>query len=345
MKNVVIITNAAFHRRRAATEWRLFGIAAVLVVVTASADARGAEPTSHAPSPLPTEDELIKQGVDARRRDDDSAALELFRRAYGVSHSSRAAAQMGLAELALGQWLEAETHLEEATATAKDPWIAKNAGALAESLTRVRQNLGNLDVVGSPAGAQVVVEGKARGSLPLAKPIRVRSGECRFEIRAQGYESLVRSVQIYPGELTRETVDLPPARSPSPPMYTPPAPIDSTTPPSLVHHGTGSARLRTVAYILGGVGIVAIGTGLAFGLKARSAGESDSQRTMFDPGADSNGHHYQTLQWVGYGIGASMLAAGGLGYYLGVRQASEPTTTVSFVPMTGGGMASIGGSL
>src|SRR5690242_7609040 len=51
----------------------------------------------------PTEDELIRQGVESRRHRDDAGALATFQKAYELHKSARAAAQMGLAEFALGR--------------------------------------------------------------------------------------------------------------------------------------------------------------------------------------------------------------------------------------------------
>ena len=107
-----------------------------------------------------TEDELIKEGVEKRRAGEDAAALDLFRLAYELKHSPRAVGQMGLAEMALGRWLNAETHLQEALTAAQDPWIKKNSRALEASQVSVREHLGNLEVLGSPEGAEVIVEGE-----------------------------------------------------------------------------------------------------------------------------------------------------------------------------------------
>ena len=102
---------------------------------------------------------------------------------------------MGLAEMALGRWPEAEAHLHEALAASSDTWVSKNAGTLKKALANVRQHLGSLQVLGGPSGAEVVVEGEVRGTLPMEQPIPVRAGECRFDVRAPGFEPITRTVQ------------------------------------------------------------------------------------------------------------------------------------------------------
>lgn len=331
----------------------------VLGSLLAAAPARAAAAAADA-----GEEELLKQGVDARRRGDDVAAHEMFAKAYAVRHSPRAAAQMGLAEIALGRWVEADAHLEEATAAGSDPWIQKNARTLADSLARVRQEVGSLEVLGSPAGAEVVISGEVRGALPLRKPIRVRSGEVRFEVRAPGHETATRTVRVGAGELTRETVVLAPvstvaapppvaggnagAATTAPPVGTPPT--TGTAPPMVQQPAAapsdGGATLRTTGLVLGAAGVAVTAAGLVFGLKARSAGESDSKNTMFDPDGETSGHGYETLQWIGYGVGLALIAGGVTTYVLGARKrGADAGTSLTFVPAAGGGVALLGGTL
>lgn len=327
---------------------RFFGVLVAAAVVSASLGA-----TVQAAS---AEDDLIHKGVEARRKQDDLTALDLFKKAYEINHSPRAAAQIGLAEIALGRWFDAETHLEEALAGSSDAWIQKNTGTLKESLSRVRQEVGRLEILGTPEGAEIVIGGQVKGTLPLAKPVRVRTGEVRFEVRAPGHESLVRTVRVTPGQLTRETVELVPVAAPvatttaPPPVSTEPQappPVVTTTPASPTEPATSSngRTLRITGLALGGAGAVAAGVGLVFGLKARSAAESDANRTMFDRDADSTGHRYETLQWIGYGVGAALLVGGVTTYLIGNAKHGEGGTSVSLLPTDGGAFATIGGRL
>jgi hypothetical protein len=182
------------------------------------------------------EDMLNKEGVEARRRNDDAVAWEIFRRAYDLHQSPRSAAQMGLAEIALGRWTDAELHLEEALRADGDPWVRKNRQVLGASLDRVRNQFGSLQVLGNPSGAEVVVEGAVIGKLPMTSPIRIRTGECRLAVRARGYAEASRTVAITARNPTRETVDLVALTAPTenktalPEGHVPPSP---TNPPPL----------------------------------------------------------------------------------------------------------------
>jgi len=123
------------------------------------------------------EDLFIKHGIERRRLDDDAGALELFIKAYELHHAPRALAQIGLARMALGLWVQAEADLEGALAATDDAWIRKNTGVLYQALEKVLEHVGRLEVLGTPVGAEVVVGGEVRGALPMDKPIRLTAGE------------------------------------------------------------------------------------------------------------------------------------------------------------------------
>jgi hypothetical protein len=328
-------------RKRAAT----LGLALLACLLSATSPGLAADPA---------EDELNRQGVEARKREDDAAALEYFRKAYALHHSPRAAAQMGLAEIALGRWADAETHLQEALASPNDPWIQKNQQVLRSSLERVQDQFGTLQILGSPAGAQVVVEGRVVGELPMRKGARVRTGECRFEVRAAGHSNVVRTVTIEAGVPRRETVELSLSATASNMAATqavqtprsslaPPAPPNDESPPPVEAAAPerNHARLRTIGIVLGAAGLVAVGGGVAFGVAARSAAKENSQsNNTFDPNADSSGKQYETLQYVGFGVGAALLVAGTVTFLLGL-ESDEPqkTARVGIAPLQNGGAA------
>jgi hypothetical protein len=305
----------------------VFVVAGVVPRTAASAPARAAADSKE-------EDQLIHEGVDARRQDEDAKALDLFRQAYAMHASPRAAAQMGLAEVALGRWPEAEAHLEEAVAARNEPWIQKNSKSLNETLARVHQQVGRLDVLGGPTGAEVVIGGEAHGHLPLSKPIRVRAGNVRFEVRAKGYEPETRTVKVEPGQLTRETVVLSAEAPATPPPHlalvardpaTAPAGLTGVTeqigetPGSRAPSSSG-AGLRKTGVVLGALGVAAVGAGVVFGLKVRSESDTASSAQQHVVSADTTGHRDETIQWIGYGAGAALLIGGVISYLIGASR-------------------------
>jgi tetratricopeptide (TPR) repeat protein len=160
-------------------------------------------------------DDLIKKGVEQRRKGEDDKALELFKRAHDIDQGARSEAQMGFAEQALGIWALAETHLTEALAQANDPWIKKNNAALRKALDTVASHLGTLEVWGSPAGAEVVMGGTTVGVLPQPVRVRVTAGTVQITVHADGFVELARVVEVPPGGKVRERFELPRKRTPA----------------------------------------------------------------------------------------------------------------------------------
>jgi len=187
-----------------------------------------------------TEDDLIKQGVELRKRNEDEPALAAFRRAYDIGHSPRAAAQIGLAEMALGRWADAESHLKESLSAPSDPWIGKNIETLKTTLDQIQSKLGDLDIVGGPIGAEVVIEGESRGTLPLKKPVRVRIGQHQVDLKAPGYTPASIVVVVTAEHLTRERLVLLPNVSGNSPV----APDSGDSPPA----GSRPNRRRWLAW-------------------------------------------------------------------------------------------------
>lgn len=216
----------------------------------------------------------IKRGVELRRHAKDQEALEEFRKAYAAVKSARALAQIGLAEQALGRWVDAENDLGEAMSSKSDPWIRKNQATLNGAADVIRKHLGSLDVIG-PAGAELFVDGHTAGKLPLAKPARVPIGSLTVEVKKEGFFAATRPVSIAAGELTRESVDLQPlpAAPPKVVVDVPPKPpaisggqgdeagAGVKHPPDVPAPSGGSAR--TLAWVFAGGAVVGVGVGVA----------------------------------------------------------------------------------
>jgi len=179
-------------RRRAAA------LAQVALVVAAFGGAVGTTlKAAHAETADPAKaEELIREANDQRRHGHDERAVPLLRKAYEIAHSARTAGQLGLAEMALGYWVSAETHLNEAVAENRNPWVTKNRAALDSALRETQTHLGNLRIEGKPDGAEISVNGSVVGTLPLGSPVRVGEGRVTVEARAPGRKSMSTAVTV-----------------------------------------------------------------------------------------------------------------------------------------------------
>jgi tetratricopeptide (TPR) repeat protein len=153
-------------------------------------------------------DALLQHGVQLRREGKDREALAEFQRAAAIERTPRAVAQIGMAELALGLWLAADEHIREALTHPNDAWIRKNRAALDQTLALADPHIGTLEIWGTPAGAEVLVNGKRAGTLPLENPIRLVAGSAAVTVRADGYEPVTRTLQVSSQSLARENVEL-----------------------------------------------------------------------------------------------------------------------------------------
>jgi PEGA domain len=171
--------------------------------------------------------QMVEKGIQLRREHRDAEALEEFRRADQLNPAPRIKAQIGLAEQALGQWVEAERDLNLALSAVEDPWIVRNTDALKKAVAAIQLHLGSLSVETNVAGAELWLNGARWGSLPMSSA-RVVAGTLHVEVRAPGYETAHSSIDVAPGVTAKERLALTPSTTPT--AGTPPATTESQTP-------------------------------------------------------------------------------------------------------------------
>jgi len=301
---------------------------------------------------------LMRDAVSKRRAGDDTAALKLFQQAYELNKTAKALAQIGLAEQALGKWSAADKHLRQALETGgTDPWIKKNHSAIDASLVTIANHVGQLDVVGQPAGADVRIDGESVGQLPIGHPIVVTAGGVAIEVSARGYLPILRSTIVSAGKLTRELFNLqqitpmaeqtaapaeavvvPPARSepPSARATTPnPSSTSSDGNAGGASGGGGSSRLPLVL-VAGGLSAASLAFGIVEHLswqnKASSFSSNAACGTMFpDKGGRAcqqlydDGQSAKLRAFVGYGLGAAFAATAVIVYFTDPSRGPEPS--------------------
>lgn len=247
-----------------------------------------------APSAATTDEQVeasIKKGVALRRAGNDEAALPEFKKAYDLSHSARAAGQVGLCEQALGLWAEAHDHLVEALQSPDDAWVKKNRAVLEEQVAAANGHVGRVEINGEPAGAQVYVNGRPVGRLPLDRPLKLATGRIRIELRAPSHLSAEESVDLKPGAYERVGIRL--VRSPEPatgassserpvPTTIPePAVALAAAPPSTSETSEPSTQRR--AWVWAAIAAVAIGGAVTAFLVSRSGGSQDVPHLTLGP--------------------------------------------------------------
>ena len=300
-------------------------------------------------------EDLIRRGVELRRKERDADALTLFQQAYELSRAAKALAQIGLAEQALGKWGVADRHLRAALQASDDAWVVKHRKAIEDALQAISAHVGRLEVRGSPAGAEVRVDGELVGKLPLTAPFAVTAGGVAIDVRAEGYVPILRASSVPTGMLIRETFDLQPTSSP---IATPVAPpVTSAQPPATARvpddrlQALGEARSApvaanpvaapeehsmrpTVALVLTALAAGATGIGVLEHVTWQNKTSEFNRTTGCDPNATIHGSSRCDHLWadavnarlgafIGYGGGAGLLTTAAIVYF---TAPSGPTT-------------------
>ena len=152
---------------------------------------------------------LIQEGIRLRRDGDDEKALEVFRQAERLQPSSvRVLLHLATAAQAAGHWVDADTYIRRVFEYRDDPYYRRYQSDIADVEQLISSRVGRFQVVGSPAGAEVRLNGKVVGHLPMEEPERLESGNYQLEVVSNGHYALRRTQRVPGGVLTREVVEL-----------------------------------------------------------------------------------------------------------------------------------------
>jgi hypothetical protein len=153
----------------------------------------------------------------------DLDAVRVLEQVVGCERTPRRVGRLGLAEAAAGLWVPAEAHLAESL-RARDPWVRRVRRDLGEQLARVREHVGNLEVITNAPRGELRIGVAAVATLPMREPLRVPSGALTSEVVAPGFVRELRRVEVAAGfeQLTRENLALTPEAVAPPPRVEPP---------------------------------------------------------------------------------------------------------------------------
>jgi hypothetical protein len=277
------------------TDMRTLAIVALLScgLVLARPASAGTEPESP--------DSLIDRGLDLRRQGKPAEALELFERANSMAPSARAIAQMGLAEISLHRWIDADAHITAALARHDSEWIEnpKTRETLRKALSDIGTHLGRIRVEGTN-GAEITMEGRMVGRLPLPAAAAVNPGAIRIRATAPGHQPLDVEVVVAAGEEIVTKTDLVPFPDAAPPLTPQTTSTGAPVLPSEEHHW----RQWTGATLVG-VGVASVTAGVVW-LSINGKGTCDPV-----PGGTCQRSYDTSLQgWLALGAGAALAGAG-----------------------------------
>lgn len=283
---------------------------------------------------------FVQRGIDLRKLGRDVEALAIFEDALLKAPASvRVKVHLAATHQALGQWVEADRYLREVLQHPDDPYVRRHRETIEKAYAFIDRRLGSLDVVGEPAGAELLLSGRSIGQLPLSAPVRVPIGSYVLEVRKEGYYSVTRPIAMGGGQLLRESIVL----GRREPPVTAPRPAESAA----ADEGGGSPRWLT--WTLTGAGLLA-GTAsvVAFQIRENHAERWNSDACL-QPGATRGQVCPQELddgrraeRWgIGAGILSGVLLGGAITSFLLERREPEENPTLS-LDGCGFGVASAG---
>jgi hypothetical protein len=227
------------------------------------------------------EEEQVRAALELRRRGDDEGALAILEAQWARCPSPRVRAQVALAEQGLRRWSAAWTHLREAIARADDPWIASRAEALRTAMPLIEEHLPALDPRANADDAELLVDGRSVGRLPLPSPRRVPAGTVVLEIRAPGRVPLRRTLTLRDDEVLLDRFALEPAS-----VSAPPTPRCALPPPLRAPEPTASPRRAAGwALVAGGAAVVVAGAAVWVGLRLDQNSARDATALSVEPWA------------------------------------------------------------
>jgi hypothetical protein len=259
-------------------------------------------------------------------------------------------------------WTEFNQVVREAARTNRKDRVKfarEHAGALEQKLRKAV-----ITLRGPQPDRVVRIAGQEFPSSISGTPFPVDPGEQEIVVSAPGKKTWTRRVTLAEGPGT-STFDVPPLED-AQEAASAPVPIKAETPVSTrqqetdhVTDSSGGNTKRTIGFVVAGAGVLALGAGGFFGLRALSkngdsndaadaarsawaSGNSSEARRLADQ-STSDHDSASSSQTVGIIAGATGAVALGVGIYLIVTAKKAPTTAV--VPMIGPNVAGASASL
>lgn len=185
--------------------WRPVAFAVILAMALWAHPVAAQQPLSD-----PLARDLKAQGDQAMAQGQYEAALDAYERATAIEPAPTLLYNRARALQALRRFSEALDHFEAFRQEASEDVKAKVPG-LDELIQRLRSQIGLLSLQVNVPGAQVTVRGEEAGVAPFSQPLRFNAGPAQIVVKAKGYQSFAKAVQLTGGATLALTVDLRPA--------------------------------------------------------------------------------------------------------------------------------------
>jgi tetratricopeptide (TPR) repeat protein len=207
-----------------------------------------------------------ERGLDLASSGAYQAAQAEFREAYAKSPHFAVLYNLGLCEVALGHPLEAVEALSKYLGEGAEQVPPARRTQVEAQIAELEARIAELSVTSDRPGARVTVDGRDVGRTPLIAPVRLNAGTHEVSAALEGTSTVSRTVEVREAE--RRTIDftltapLVAAPATAPAEASGPPHLFGLDPPQKREEPKPSGTLRTVGYVLTGVGVVVGGGGV-----------------------------------------------------------------------------------
>jgi hypothetical protein len=226
-----------------------------------------------------------------------------------------------------GDYTKGVTILSDLFVDTKDPTYIFNQGRCFEQNHRYEDAVSRFEEYLRVPDAQLSAADRAVAEKHIA--------DCKDRLPDQSSKSQASAPQPF--------VPPPPAPSPAAPPEPPSTPESSTSiatqpepQPAPTHSGTA---LRVTGIVAMSVGVAATAAGVLLNLKANTLSNDMATTVGNYEARNTDRKNYETMAWVGYGVGAACVVTGAILYIVGRKSGGDSSTSVALLPTIGPGQA------
>jgi hypothetical protein len=291
----------------------LAAIALLGLCLFAASPARAADPPPTPPAaPAPEAEDpdiaaaksLFYKGVSLMNAGDDEHALDRFLRSRALFPGAKNTKNAAICLEHLGRFDEALELYEELLTKHVDALDPGDQTALQALIPALRSKVASVEIV-SNVSAPVSIDGRLRGKLPLAGPIRVLPGPHVLRVELEGYLPFQGPIEATAGGRLLVDATLQPVPRPTPV-------VAARKPPS--PKASGGAPMW--AWASGGAGLALLGVAAGFGLDGLAAQRSLDDHCDADltcPGYDPTDENARKNRGLVVFISAGAVGLAGVG--------------------------------
>ncbi len=282
------------------------------------------------PEPQAVAAEHFERGLELYQEGSLDAALVEFERAYEVVPDYRVLYNLAQVQMQRGDYVSSIDLFERYLREGGTGIAASRKAEVDQDLVKLNSRVAKLWVDTNVEGAELFVNGKLVGLLPLKQPVVINSGVCDLRVVKPGFDPRTHQVKVAGGEQPRVSL----------PLTSSVTIRDATTTPAFTNDATNNSSLQqgepsytpfwisvaaTVAFggAAGGLGY------LAFDSKAKMDDELARFPADRDVVAQRSNDAKDYSMWGDVCGAAAVVAAGSALYFL----ISPPTSTTAEQPM------------